>query len=88
MPSVYEPPRIVGTTLKRLFEAWLGSEEHVNMTGRAASTGSEEGESFKMFGGLITGRILNTKSYHRIVQAWNVEDLGGRVFESRVESPL
>jgi hypothetical protein len=85
MPSTYETARIVGATPKRLFEAWLDSQEHSGMTGRAATIVPGHGEPFSTAEGQIMGRTLEAEPYHRIVQGWNAEEPGGRVFESQVE---
>ena len=85
MPSTYETARIVRATPKRLYEAWLDSEEHSAMTGREATVGPEPGAAFRIGDGSITGRTAEAEPYHRIVQIWNTEATGGRAFESRVE---
>ena len=85
MPSTYETARIIRATPKRLFEAWLDSVEHTDMTGLAAAIGRGTGESFSAVDGQIAGRILEVEPYHRIVQLWNTAVPGERAFESRVE---
>ena len=85
MPSTYETARVVRATPKRLFEAWLESREHSDMTGAASTIGPGEGEPFSIADGQITGRTLEAEPYHRIAQIWNTEEPGGRAFESRVE---
>ena len=85
MSSTYEVARQVGATPKRLYEAWLNSQEHSEMSGRGASIGPAAGESFTAADGRITGSTLEVEPYHRIVQIWNAEEPGGRTFESRVE---
>ena len=85
MPSTYEVARIIRATPKRLFEAWLDSQEHSDMTDRACTIGPGAGERFSAVDGQITGRTLEVEPYHRIAQVWNTEEPGRRVFESRVE---
>ena len=55
MSSTYETARLVRATPKRLFEAWLDSREHSNMTGRPVAIGPQKGAAFSTADGQITG---------------------------------
>ncbi len=85
MPSTYETARIVRATPKRLFEAWLDSQEHSSMTGRTCTISPEEGESFSASDNQIIGLNRVVEPYHRIVQIWTTQEPGERAFESHVE---
>ena len=55
MPCAYQIMRVVPASPKRLFEAWLDSREHSDMTGRKAAVGPCVGDSVSLLDGLITG---------------------------------
>ncbi|MCH8864254.1 MAG: SRPBCC domain-containing protein, partial [Chloroflexi bacterium] len=84
----YTIKRVVRATPKRLFEAWLDSREHSDMTGRAAKIDSAAGGGFTTLDGLVTGENLEAEPYHRIVQSWTASAPGTPPFDSRVEIVL
>lgn len=56
---------------QRVYEALLTSAQFTKWSGGApASIANEPGGTFSCFGGMITGRNVELKSGHRIVQAW------------------
>jgi activator of HSP90 ATPase len=79
---------VIRATPKRLFESWLDSREHGDMTGRAATVSSAVGDELAILGGLIAGKNLRVEPYHRIVQAWRVAAPAAEAFESEVEIVL
>ena len=85
MAYTYEVARRIGATPKRLFEAWLDSQEHSAMTGAGVTVGPGQGDAFSTADGLITGENLEVEPYHRIVQSWNIAQPGGGSYESRLE---
>lgn len=80
--------RVIRATPKRLFEAWLNSREHTDMTGRVATVGLKVGEVFTAHDGFITGKNMEIDAYHRIVQDWHSAIPGFESIESRVEVVL
>ena len=88
MSDSYTLSRVVRATPKRLFESWLDSREHGDMTGRAAAVGSAVGDELAALDGLITGSNLQVEPYHRIVQVWSAAAPDSEPFESRVEIVL
>ena len=55
----------------RLYEALTDASKFSVVTGGAPTEiGSEEGDSFTLFGGMITGRNIELVPNERIVQAW------------------
>ncbi len=67
----YELKRVVLTTPKRLFEAWLDDVEHSDMTGSRATISAEVGGAFSMLDGAVAGRIVELEPYSRIVHELN-----------------
>lgn len=88
LSEFYTLSRVVRATPKRLFEAWLDSGEHRDMTGPAAAMGSAVGAEFAALDGLIAGKNLLVEPYHRIVQVWRVAAPAAEPFESEVEIVL
>ena len=70
MPESFETSDVILATPKRIYEAWLDSEEHTNMTGGKAEFSAEPGASFTAWDGYITGVNLELEPYHRIIQSW------------------
>ena len=85
MLDAYAVARKVQATPKRLFESWLDSREHSDMTGAKATVGSGAGDAFSTFDALVTGTNLEIEPYHRIVQSWKTAGPQGEAVESRVE---
>ena len=56
MQDEYEVKRVVLAPPKRLFEAWLDSREHGDMTEGKASATQIVGEPFSTLDGLVAGR--------------------------------
>lgn len=55
----------------RLYEALTDASKFSIVTGGAPTEiGAEEGDSFSLFGGMITGRNIELVPNERIVQAW------------------
>ncbi len=88
MSDSYTLSRVIRATPKRLFEAWLDSREHSDMTDRAATLDTAVGGDINSLDGLITGTNTQIEPYHRIVQVWTVTTSVVASFESRVEIVL
>ena len=88
MPEGFEMSTIVFATPKRIYEAWLNSEEHTNMTGSTADVSAESGASFIAWDGYITGVNLKLEPFHRIVQSWRNSEFPEGVPASRLEIQL
>ena len=88
MPESFETSDVIFATPKRIYEAWLDSEEHTSMTGGVAEVSAEAGASFTAWGGYITGVNLELEPYHRIVQSWRSSKFPESVPDSRLEIEL
>jgi len=53
-----------------IYDAWLDSEGHTQMTGGKAEMSSALGGSFSAWDGYIAGKNLELAPYARIVQSW------------------
>ena len=74
MPEKYELLQTIQATPKRLYEAWLDSKEHSQMTNKDASIKSSEDTTFTTINGRITGENIELEPYYRIVQSWRTVD--------------
>ena len=88
MPESFETSAVVFATPKRIYEAWLDSEEHTHMTGGAADVSGEVGASFTAWDGYITGVNLELEPFHRIVQSWRTSEFPAGAPDSRLEIEL
>lgn len=70
---------------KRLFDAWLNSEEHSNFTGSKAEIRPSIGSKFSAWDKYITGSNVNLQPYGRIVQSWRSADFPGGSVNSLLE---
>ena len=88
MPESFETSAVILATPKRIYEAWLDSREHTNMTGGKAEVSAEPGASFTAWDGSITGANLELSPYRRIVQSWRSSEFPEGVPDSRLEIEL
>jgi len=70
---------------KVIFDAWLSSEGHSQMTGSPAEVEAEIGGAFKAWDGYIRGKTLEMEPHHRIFQAWRTSEFPEDSSDSRVE---
>jgi activator of HSP90 ATPase len=55
---------------QQIYDAWLDSRGHTEMTGSTAEAKATEGASFSAWGGYIKGKNLKLEPGRRIVQSW------------------
>jgi activator of HSP90 ATPase len=72
-------------TTEQIYEAWLSSEGHSQMTGSQAEVEAGSGGTFKAWDGYIWGKTLELEAPHRIVQAWRTSEFPEDSPDSRVE---
>ena len=80
--------RIVPATPKRLFESWLGSREHSDMTGRRAAIDASVDGPVSLLDGAVLGRVVEMKPYERIVHELNAAEAWKDGSVTRVEVSL
>jgi activator of HSP90 ATPase len=59
---------------KRIYEAWLDSNEHTAFTNSEAKIDPVVGGDFSAWDGYITGKTILLEPYTRIVQSWRTTD--------------
>jgi len=70
MPYSYTLTGIIPASPREVYEAWLDSVAHSQMTGGEATMSDEVGAEVSAWDGYITGRNLALVPCQRIVQSW------------------
>jgi activator of HSP90 ATPase len=75
----------VNASPKEVYDAWLDTKKHGEMTGSTAFVTPGVGGKFSAWDGYIEGTTLELKPNNRIVQAWRSSDFPAGAPDSRVE---
>jgi activator of HSP90 ATPase len=70
---------------EQIYEAWLSSEGHSQMTGSPADVQAGIGGAFNAWDGYIWGKTLELEPYGRILQAWRTSEFPEDSPDSHVE---
>ncbi|MDB2657527.1 SRPBCC domain-containing protein [Crocinitomicaceae bacterium] len=70
---------------KEVYDAWLNSESHSEMTGGEAEIHNAVGASFSAWDGYIEGRNIALDANKRIVQSWRTSEFEEGEEDSRIE---
>jgi activator of HSP90 ATPase len=77
---------VIPATPQRIYEAWLSSEGHEQITGgQPARISAREGANFTAWDGYITGRNLQLEPDRRIVQSWRTTEFSDTDPDSQIE---
>jgi activator of HSP90 ATPase len=76
---------ILPVSPKRIYEAWIDSEEHSGFTNSEAKIDSHEGGEFSAWDGYITGKTITLEPFSRIVQTWRTTDFKEDEHDSLLE---
>jgi uncharacterized protein YndB with AHSA1/START domain len=74
MPYTYTLSAIIPAAPLEVYEAWLDSVGHSEMTGGEAAMSDEVGAEVSAWGGYISGRNLELMPGGRIVQSWRTSE--------------
>jgi uncharacterized protein YndB with AHSA1/START domain len=77
MPYSYTLTTVVPADPQDIFDAWLDSAGHSDMTGGKASMSPDIGAEVTAWDGYITGRNLELVPGERIVQSWRTTNFTG-----------
>lgn len=83
----FELSAIIPATPEDIYDDWLSSEGHSDMTGGEAVCDAKVGSTFSAWDGYITGENLELERPSRIVQRWWTSEFP-RGTDSRVEIRL
>ena len=64
----------LSATPEEVFDAWLGSKGHSEMTGAKARTTKRAGAAFLAWDGYIVGKNIDIVPGKRIVQSWRTSE--------------
>ena len=81
----FEVSALIPATPDEIFDAWLDSQGHTEMTGSAAKAGPEPGAGFEAWGGYIRGRNLVIERPARIIQSWRTSHFDASDSDSQIE---
>jgi len=70
---------------KELYESWLDSAKHTQMTGGTAECSENIGESFSAWDGYIWGENIELEPFSRIVQSWRTSQFDEDEQDSQIE---
>jgi uncharacterized protein YndB with AHSA1/START domain len=76
MPYTYTLTSVIPATPQEIYDAWLDSVAHSEMTGGEATMSGEVGAEVSAWAGYITGRNLELVPGERIVQSWRTSEFG------------
>jgi activator of HSP90 ATPase len=76
---------IIPAAPKQVYDAWLSSKGHTQMTGSMAKASARVGGSFTAWDGYISGKNLKLKPGKHIVQAWRTTEFAASDPDSQIE---
>lgn len=71
-----------------VYEAWLSSHGHTEMTGGEAHASQRIGAEFDAWDGYISGKNIALEHGRRIVQSWRTTEFGDDEPDSQIEVTL
>ncbi len=88
MLEEFEVADVIPATPQEIYDAWLDSDGHANMTGGGAMASAEVGASYTAWDGYITGENIELEPPRRIVQTWRSSEFPTGTNDSRLEIVL
>ena len=73
---------------EQIYNAWLDSASHSEMTGGAANINNEVGNVFTAWDGYISGKNIVLEPYSRIIQSWRTSEFEKNDPDSQIEIQL
>ena len=85
MNNTIKISEVFPVSAKRLYDAWLNSDEHSEFTGTKVVIRPTVGSKFSAGDDYIKGSNVTLQPYGRIVQTWRSKDFPDGAIESRLE---
>ena len=86
MPFAFTVADVIPATPQQIYDAWLDSRGHADVTGgQPAQISAEPGATFTVWNGYITGRNIALERPRRIVQAWRTSKFTADDPDSQIE---
>ncbi|NNF34357.1 MAG: hypothetical protein HKN68_09625 [Saprospiraceae bacterium] len=79
---------LINASPQEVYDAWLSSESHSNMTGGEAIISGNIGEAFSAWDGYIEGKNILLVPHNRIIQSWRTSQFEPEEPDSRIEIVL
>ena len=70
----FEISAVIPATPDMIYDAWLNSEDHSQMTGGLAKISADIGDTFEAWDGYIQGKNLELETSKRILQSWRTSE--------------
>jgi uncharacterized protein YndB with AHSA1/START domain len=84
----FEVSALIPATPQEIFDAWLDSRGHGEMTGSPAKASPEPGAGFEAWDGYIRGTNVILERPARIVQSWRTANFDASDPDSQIEVRL
>ncbi len=88
MTYAYELQCVLPASPGEVYDAWLSSEAHSEMTGGEAEMSDQVGAKFSAWDGYISGVNVELVPAKRIVQTWRTTQFGASDPDSTIEVTL
>lgn len=75
----------IDATAKEIYQSWLSSDGHTQMTGGVAEISDKVGDRFTAWDGYIEGENMTLEPFHRIVQSWRTSQFENEEEDSQIE---
>lgn len=79
---------VIPASAQDIYDAWLSSDGHSEMTGGEANTSDEVGEEFDAWDGYINGKNIELDPGRKIVQSWRSSQFEETTPDSLIEVTL
>lgn len=85
MPHEFTVSATIPATPKQVYDAWLSSKGHTQMTEAGAKVSARVAGSFTAWDSYISGKNLKLKPGKQIVQAWRTTEFAASDPDSQIE---
>jgi activator of HSP90 ATPase len=78
----------INAKAEAIYNAWLNSEQHSQMTGGEAIVSDKVGGTFSAWDGYIEGKNIELIPFNKIVQLWRTAEFKENEIDSTIELTL
>jgi len=84
MENKFELKKTFPVEPSEIYDAWLDSEIHAQMTGGSATVSTKENETFTAWDGYISGKNIKLVKDIEIIQTWRTTDFEANDHDSEL----
>jgi uncharacterized protein YndB with AHSA1/START domain len=88
MTLKFKVSAVIPASPEAIYDAWLDSDGHTNMTGSPAHASAQVGDAFDAWDGYLSGKNLELDRATRIVQSWRASSYKESDSDSQIEVQL